>query len=88
VLGGGQAQLARALLRLDDGLHHDVAVEPSILQILLRLDGRRPLGAVLAETATAAPPEIDRESWMEGALPGIARLVELGFLVPTGEALG
>ena len=49
-------------------------------RVLSLLDGKRPLGDVLAEAAEA--PALRRRSSSAGRLPVVRRLIELGFVLP------
>jgi hypothetical protein len=74
--GGGAVQGAR--LKLTTGLAAQVAVDVPTVRVLGELDGRRTLREVLA---SAAAEMGQGKGFAAGALPGFARLVELGFLV-------
>jgi predicted O-methyltransferase YrrM len=78
-LGGGAAEVEGIMLRLEDGLQLRVVPDEATAQLLLRLDGRRPLGEAVRALVDEAGL---RGATPEGALPGLRRLVELGFLVP------
>jgi hypothetical protein len=80
-LGKGGGAVRKALLRLEGGLRSQVAVDPMTVQVLSELDGERTLSDVFAEVDRAtnggSPGEFAR-----AAMPGIKRLLELGFVVP------
>jgi methylase of polypeptide subunit release factors len=80
-LGRGGAEVEGIMLRLEDGLQLRVVPDEATAQLLLRLDGRRPLGEAVRALVEEAGL---RGATPEGALPGLRRLVELGFLVPAG----
>ena len=68
------------VLRLDGGLCFRMEVDEPTVALLSRLDGRRSVGDAVTELA-AASTGVDPERLAELSLPGIRRLVELGFLV-------
>src|SRR5207302_4445842 len=74
-LGGGVGVLENAFLRLEGGLGTRIELDPAMLEVATSLDGRRPLREVLE-------PLAESESWARRAVAGVARLFELGFLVP------
>jgi methylase of polypeptide subunit release factors len=81
---GGGTQ--RRVLRLQNGLRWQVAIDANTAAVLSWLDGRRPLGQVLRAAAGAADdnaPPPDR--FVEGGLRAVRRLVELCFVVPVGD---
>jgi SAM-dependent methyltransferase len=81
---GGGTQ--RRVLRLQNGLRWQVALDANTAAVLLRLDGRRPLRQVLtdaAEAADASAPPPDR--FFEVGLRALRRLVELCFVVPAED---
>jgi SAM-dependent methyltransferase len=78
-LRDGAEAIERNVLRLDNGLRFEVSIDASTERVLALLDGRRPLGEVLAEAAVEADAPL--ESFVESALPVIRRLLELGFVV-------
>ena len=78
-LRDGREAVERNVLRLDNGLRFEVAIDASTERVLALLDGRRPLGDVLAEAAAEAHAPV--EAFVESALPVIRRLLELGFVV-------
>jgi methylase of polypeptide subunit release factors len=73
------------VLRLDGGLCFRMEVDGPTIALLSRLDGRRTLGEAVAELA-AASRGVEPARLAEASLPGIRRLVELGFLVARGVA--
>jgi hypothetical protein len=75
--GGGAVE--QATLRLDGGLGLQVDLDASTPKLLSLLQVGVPPGEALAELA-ADPAH--RRQLEAGALPGLRRLVELGFLVP------
>jgi hypothetical protein len=79
-LGEGGGAVQRALLKLTRGLGSQVALDVTTVHLLGELDGRRPLGDVLAQVAAEAG-DGEPERFAAAALPGLSRLVELGFLV-------
>jgi methylase of polypeptide subunit release factors len=79
----GQAEPESTILRLEDGFRFEVELDPALVQLLSQLGEPRPLGEALdaiVEQARGAEPE----QIAAAVLPQIARLVELGFLVPAG----
>ena len=81
---GGGTQ--RRVLRLQNGLRWQVALDANTASVLSRLDGRRPLRQVLTDAAEAADesaPPPDR--FVEAGLRAVRRLVELGFVVPAED---
>jgi len=77
----GRAELLSTTLSLRDGLGFRIGLDEDAAGLVPRLDGRRPLRAVLAER----PAELgltgeDAASFEEAALPVARRLLELGFL--------
>ena len=81
-LGEGRG-IRRRVLRLENGLRWQVALDANTATILSRLDGRRPLREVLMDAAAAADemaPPPDR--FLDVGLGAVRRLVELGFAVP------
>jgi SAM-dependent methyltransferase len=68
------------VLRLDGGLCFRMEVDGPTVALLSRLDGRRSVGEAVAELA-AASSGVEPARLAEASLPGIRRLVELGFLV-------
>ena len=84
-LGEGE-RIRRRVLRLENGLRWQVALDANTVAVLSRLDGRRPLREVLMDAAAAADeqaPPPDR--FLEAGLSAVRRLLELGFVVPTAS---
>jgi methylase of polypeptide subunit release factors len=79
-LRDGGEMIERNVLRLDTGLRFEVSIDAATERVLALLDGKRPLGDVLAEAAeiTGAPPE----AFFRSAVPVMRRMVELGFVLP------
>jgi methylase of polypeptide subunit release factors len=76
----GRHDLGPLVLRLTGGLCFRVELDLAAVNVLSRLDGTRTVREALAETAG------DPDTLAGAALPGIRRLVELGFLLPVGAA--
>jgi methylase of polypeptide subunit release factors len=76
----GHEAVQRNVLRFDGGLRFEVSIDTATERVLALLDGRRPLGELLAQVAEEidAPPE----AFAERALPVLRRLIELGFVLP------
>ncbi len=79
-LRDGGEMIERNVLRIDTGLRLEVAIDVATERVLSMLDGKRPLGEVLAEAAgmTGAPAE----AFITSAVPVMRRMVELGFVLP------
>jgi SAM-dependent methyltransferase len=75
---GGERVALGTDLRLARGLRFEVELQPEAERVLTLVDGRRPLGEAIG--AAAAPGGF--EELAAELLPGIVRLVELGFLIP------
>jgi SAM-dependent methyltransferase len=73
------------VLRLDGGLCFRMEIDAPTVALLSRLDGRRSVGDAVGELA-AASTGVDPERLAAVSLPGIRRLVELGFLVPSDRS--
>jgi hypothetical protein len=71
------------VLRQTAGLCGEGQVDGAVAALAAACDGSRPLGAVLAETASAA--DADLSELARAALPVVHRLVERGFLLPVVE---
>jgi methylase of polypeptide subunit release factors len=84
-LGGGQELVERNFLRLDRGLRFEVSIDQPAERVLSLLDGSRPVRPLLAEAATAVPG-LPEERFVQMALPVVKRMIELGFVVPSGSA--
>jgi hypothetical protein len=83
---GEDGGVRRRILRLENGLRWQVALDANTAVVLSRLDGRRPLGDVLedaSEAADASAPPPDR--FREAGLGAVRRLLELGFVVPAQD---
>lgn len=81
----GEALVREAFLRLEGGLGFRVSVDAPVVEVLSRLDGRRPLRGVLAEVAAAHVADgARRDRFCVSALAAVRRLLELGFVVPSG----
>jgi hypothetical protein len=78
---GGENGVVRTMLGLEGGLRFQVEVDDPALALLSQLDGREPLAETLARLDPGDGPPL-----AEAALPMVARLLELGFLVRTGPA--
>ena len=70
----------RTMLRLEGGLRFQVEVDDPTLSLLSRLDGRRTLG----ETLDMLDPG-GESALADAALPVVAHLLELGFVVVDGN---
>ena len=75
---GGERVVLETVVRLARGLRFEAELQPEAERVLTLLDGTRALGEAIGEVAG---PERFGELAAE-LLPGIVRLVELGFLVP------
>jgi SAM-dependent methyltransferase len=74
------------VLRLENGLRWQVALDANTALVLSRLDGHRPLREVLVDAAAAADekaPPPDR--FLDVGLSAVRRLLELGFVVPAAS---
>jgi methylase of polypeptide subunit release factors len=83
---GEDGGIQRRVLRLENGLRWQVAVDANTAMVLSRLDGRRTLSEVLAAAAEEADekaPPPDR--FLEAGLGAVRRLLELGFVVPAED---
>ena len=74
----GRLVMREALLRLDEGLKFEGRADAYAVHLLLRCDGRRPLGGLLTELAEFAGAPLEEVS--SAALPVFRRLFALGFL--------
>jgi hypothetical protein len=79
-LDDGGSPSEPTVLRLDGGLCFRLEIDAPTVALLARLDGRRTVGDAIAELA-AASTGVDPERLAEISVPGVRRLVELGFLV-------
>ena len=68
------------MLRQKGGLCFRVELDAATVALLARLDGRRTVEQAVGELA-AASRGVDTGALAAASLPGIERLVELGFLV-------
>ena len=68
------------MLRLEGGLRFQVDVDEATLSLLSRLDGRRTLRETLDELDPGG-----ETSLADAALPVVAHLLELGFVVVDGS---
>ena len=79
-LDRGSSPADPTVLRLDGGLCFRVELDAATVALLARLDGRRTVGQAVEELA-AASSGVEPGALASASLPGIERLVELGFLV-------
>jgi hypothetical protein len=77
-LRGGERVVRETDLRLEGGLRFEAELQPEAERVLALLDGTRPLGEAIGEVA--GPGRF--QELAADLLPGIVRLVELGFLIP------
>ena len=82
----GELTIERTLLRLEQGLPFEGALDGYALHVLAGCDGGRPLGELL--DAVAAGAGLDRDSFVASSLAVVRRLLELGFLVPPARPAG
>jgi methylase of polypeptide subunit release factors len=82
VLAPDGVAVRSARLSLDGGLRNEVSVDGATVQLLLLLDGRKPLRQVLA--AAERPEGMSEEEFASRSVRAARRLLELGFLV-SGE---
>ena len=82
VFRGDRYAIQPASLGMEEGLGLRAAVEPALMTLLFRLDGARPLGAMLAEVASETGS--DRDALTNAGLALVRRLVDLGFLEAPG----
>ena len=75
---GGERLVRETDIRLERGLRFEAELQPEAESVLTLLDGTRALGEAIGEVAG---PSRFQELAAE-LLPGIVRLVELGFLIP------
>jgi SAM-dependent methyltransferase len=75
----------RRVLRLQNGLRWQVALDANTAAVLSRLDGRRPLRQVLRDAAGAADDNAPPDGFVEAGLRAVRRLVELCFVVPVED---
>jgi hypothetical protein len=83
----GEYVVEPAALGLDEGLGIPIAVEPDLIQMVLRLDGSQRLVEIVDEVAAATGA--DRESLEFRSVALIRRLLEHGFVAadPTGRSV-
>lgn len=80
----GEGVVREAFLRLEGGLAFRVSVDAGVVDVLSRLDGRRSVREVLAESADAhIADDAGRQRFFVSALGAVTRLLELGFVVPS-----
>ncbi len=76
----GQWRMTGTRARLSAGLAYEAELDPYVAGLLSRLDGSRPLGAVLAEMAERLG--LDRAALEAECEPLVRGLVAQGFLLP------
>jgi SAM-dependent methyltransferase len=81
-LSGGEGVLERSALRLEGGLRMEWELDPLSVRIVTLLDGRRPLHEIVAQAAADAPGGLSPEAFAMQTLPSVARMLELGLVVP------
>jgi hypothetical protein len=81
-LAGGEGVLERSGLRLAGGLGSECELDPLSVRVVMLLDGRRQLHDVMAEAAAGAPGSPSPDDFAVETLPVVARLVELGLVLP------
>ena len=81
-ISGGEGVLERSVLRLEGGLRLGTELDPRTVRAVTELDGRRPLGEILAAVAPEAPGSPTPEEFMLQTLPDLAGLIEIGLVVP------
>jgi methylase of polypeptide subunit release factors len=79
VLDGGEWTLAEVTLALDEGLCFDATIGGGMAALLAKLDGRRPLRAVVDELA--AEGGLDRDSVARDSIGAVSGMLGAGFLV-------
>jgi SAM-dependent methyltransferase len=75
---GGERVVRETEIRLERGLRFEAELQPEAERVLTLLDGTRPLGDAIGEVAGLG----GFQELAADLLPGIVRLVELGFLIP------
>lgn len=81
----GRWQTEEMGLTMQNGLAYRGTIDPPTAHLLSRLDGRRPLGEILAEVAgSKAITGAALASYTSGAVRALRVLLELGFVVPSG----
>jgi hypothetical protein len=81
-LAGGEGVLERSGVRLAGGLGSECELDPLSVRVVMLLDGRRQLHDVMAEAADGAPGNPSPQDFAVETLPVVARLVELGLVLP------
>jgi hypothetical protein len=77
----GRAELQSTVLSLDEGLAFRIGLDEHAAELVPRLDGTRPLRAVLVQHASELElGSEDAERFEAAALPPVRRLLELGLL--------
>ncbi len=75
-----------AAIRLTDGLGFQAEIDVFTAHIVSRLDGKRSVREAIADTAEMLMPEgMTPEALGQAAIPALRRMVQLGFLVPSGH---
>lgn len=69
---------------LEDGMSFRAAVDVYAMQILVRLDGEQTLREILEQTRVELEPDMDAEEFLRSAVRAAYRMIELGFVLPTG----
>ncbi len=85
VLGPGEGTLEKTVLRLETGFRAEAILDTPVVRALVLLDGRRPLGDVLAEAAATSGEDVEPQEFIVETLPAIVQLLEVGLLVPSGN---
>jgi hypothetical protein len=81
----GRAELQSTVLSLDEGLAFRIGLDEHAAELVPRLDGTRPLRAVLVQHASELElGSEDAERFEAAALPPVRRLLELGLLARAG----
>ena len=81
-LSAGEGVLERSALRLEGGLRTECELDPFSVRIVVLLDGRRSLRELIVEAAADAPGSPEPDEFAAQTLPTVARLLELGLIVP------
>jgi methylase of polypeptide subunit release factors len=85
-LDDGVFAVRAAALRLAGGLGFQAEIDVFTAHIVSRFEGKRTVREAIADTAEALAPEgVGADMLGEAALPALRRMVELGFLVPSGH---
>jgi SAM-dependent methyltransferase len=85
ILRDGGGVVEEVVLRLDGGFGFQLNLDGPSTHALSFLDGRRTLREVVADVAASSPQPVGVDELAAGMLPGICRLVELGFLIPAED---